>query len=228
MASVATVSRRRGKAASAVGPAAALGRPRSRGRAGTAGAAQADEAAQQNLKSYLLYLSCAFVLAVALSWSCSTTARLGYRIDELKKEIAALNDAKDRLSYELSGLESASRIEREALAMGMVRPDYVRPAAGETGSNAAPSASSWNGGPSSAGTGQTATRVIHLDPAEPGRDSAATGATNATAAGRGTAGSGDKTAALAAAGPRSGLGSLLERFYRWLTGISQVEARDWQ
>lgn len=165
----------------------------------------ADAAAQVGLRAYLGYLAVAFILAVALSWSYSTTARLGYRIDELRTRTATLQGQNERLSYELSGYESMARVEREALGLGMVRPEYVRATrdAGVTGAGS-------EGAAASAGVGQVAVRVIRLGP---------TGAGD---------GSSDAVVAAAPGKGSGGLGSLWERFYRWLTGVSQAEARDWQ
>ncbi len=164
----------------------------------------ADAAAQVGLRTYLGYLAVAFVLAVALSWSYSTTARLGYRIDELRARIATLQGRNDKLSYELSGAESMARVEREALDLGMIRPEYVRatPEADPTGSEFDAASASADG--------RVAIRVIRLDPTGAGDGSAAT------------------VAAAARGDEPGGSGSLWERFYRWLTGISQAEARNWQ
>lgn len=157
---------------------------------------------QLELRGYLLYLAVAFLLAVALSWSNSTTARLGYRIDELKAEITALRGENEKLGFELSGLQSASRIEREATErLGMVRPDYVRvsstfgPATGSPGSETREEALAW---------------VIRLGPS----------------GSRPAAGDGQVASVTMANGGPNLIGSLWDRFYRWLTGISEAKARD--
>lgn len=160
-----------------------------------------DTEGQVGLRAYLGYLAVAFLLAVALSWSYTTTARLGYRINELQAKITALEGQNEKLSYELSSYQSVARVEQEATRLGMTRPDYVRPAAVREGTGWGTDAASASGG--------SVARVIRLS------------------SDGGTAGAGE---ALAAAGTAAGparLG-LWERFYRWLTGVSQAEARDWQ
>jgi cell division protein FtsL len=151
------------------------------------------------VRSYLLYVAVAFALAVALSWSYSTAARLGYHINELKSEIAALERERESLSYQLSSLTSMARIEAEATGrLGMVHPDKVR-----TGSPVG----------SLTGTGSDreheVARVISLAPPGDGPFQA------------------DGIAAVLPEGGRSLMGSLWERFYRWLTGVSLAEAKDW-
>lgn len=176
-------------------------------------AEDADAKAGVGLRSYLLYLGVAFVLAVALSWSYSTTARLGYRIDELKSEISALKGQNEKLSYELSGYESLIKVESRALALGMVRPEHVRPTPVIDGAavTASATASATVSASASATVSETAAvRVIRLGPTEAGAEA------------------GDAVASAAPGGEGGGLGSLWERFYRWLTGVSQAEARDWQ
>ncbi len=153
------------------------------------------------VRSYLLYLAVAFALAVALSWSYSTAARLGYHINELKSEIAALERERENLSYQLSSLTSMARIEAEATGrLGMVHPDKVRV-----------------GSPVGSLTGRGSdrehdvARVIALAP--PGD--------------RPFQADGDGIAAVPPEEGRSFMGSLWERFYRWLTGASLAEAKDW-
>jgi hypothetical protein len=157
-----------------------------------------DGAARAGLQSYLFGLGVAFLLAVALSWSYSTSARLGYRIESLKREIASLETVQEKLSFELSGLRSMARIESEATKrLGLVRPDYVRVGAGAAGTQA-PSEGA-------AAPGSVA-RVIYL-----------TDAGSNLASGAGAAGG--------SFGSESGLiRSLWDRLYRWLTGVSQAEA----
>ncbi len=163
-----------------------------------------DEEAGTGLRSYLIYLGVAFVLAVVLSLSYATTARLGYRIDDLKEQIAVLQAKNEKLSFELSGYQSVARVEKEATGrLGMVRPDYVRiSSVVKTGEAGGPTA------PDAAPDGAVA-KVIRLTPA--GADT----------------GSGDALAAASGPGPGA-LASLWERFYQWLTGGSQAEAGSWQ
>lgn len=162
------------------------------------GAAQRAEAPAVELRSYLFYLAVAFALAVALSWSHSMTARLGYRIGELKTEIAQLEREHEKLSFDLAALESMTRVEAEAtLRLGLVHPEYLRVAgapADRSGDVVTPTAT-----------------VIRL-----------------TATGTALAGEGELAAGAEGAQQGPGLvGSLWERLYRWLTGISQAEAGAW-
>jgi len=184
------------------------GGPRRAGRGGRAGSglanavgaasAHAGGGSRIDLRVYLLYLAVAFILAVALSWSYSQTARLGYRIGELKNEIARLDSENEKLAYELSGLSAIARIEEEAIErLGMVRPAHVRvgpPGQPETSVLTDP--------------GRDVAMLIHLaSPDDPLGDG--------------------ETASTEPASRRGFVGSLWERIYRWLTGASQAEASDW-
>jgi hypothetical protein len=171
--------------------------------------------ARVGFRSYLIYLAIAFGLAVALSWSYTTTARLGFEINSAKSEIGRLRAEHERLGCQLAGFQALARVEREALRLGMVRPEYVRTgvaAEAVIGSgNGAPIAAVGRGAggdPASGGSGATA-RIITLTPGgelgPPGNSVSSTGAI-----------------------PGGGHVSLWDRFYRWLTGVSQAEAREWQ
>ncbi len=176
------------------GPGARLARP--------ARPNPGEEAARAGFRSYLLYLAIAFVLAVALSWSYSTTARLGYRIENLKREIASLQRDQEKLRYELAGLQSMARIEQEATRrLGMVRPSYVRvvPTATDAETDAVGSAPD---------SGWSTARIIQLTPAGSARAQAA-------------------EMAGIPADERGLVRSLWDRLYQWLTGVSQAEARGW-
>lgn len=195
---------------------------RAAGAGGTAERAFVSErktaAGAEILKAYLGCLAVAFVLAVALSWSCSTSARLGYRIDELQAKLARLQDDNEKLSFELAGLQSMARVEEEATTrLGMVRPEYVRVGAtGLSSQAAATSGSAASVGSavvagSAASPAEATARVIELGPAGPGDGEVARAASAAAPAG----------------GAETGRESLWDRFYRWLTGVSSAEARDW-
>lgn len=177
--------------------------------------AEGEVRAQVGIRSYLVYLAVAFLLAVALSWSYTTTARLGFRINEVKTEIASLKAENEKLGYQVSGYESLARVEKEAVRLGMVRPEYVRVGAGlealpAPGSGAAGGGTDGvAGGFADGGESESLARIITLVP----------GATGATP--------GDPVLA-GATGPGGGQASLWDRFYRWLTGVSQTEAREWQ
>jgi len=157
----------------------------------------ADEQARVGLRSYLGYLVVTFILAALLVWSYTTATRLGYRLDELKAELASLRAANEKLSFELGSCQSMARIEAEATGrLGMVRPEYVRvpvvPAGGGSGS--------------ASGQGFPTSRVIHLAP---------DGQVQA---------SGSEAVAALREPPPSPLGTLWRSFVRWLTGSSQAEA----
>ena len=149
------------------------------------------------LRSYLFGLGVALTLAVALSWSFSTSARLGYRIESLKREIAALETVQEKLSFELSGLKSMVRVEREATErLGLVRPAYVRVGVDTVG------ASGQASGYGTAATDSIA-RLICLSDA--GSDRAGSSSDGLSP-------------------ERSLARSLWDRLYRWLTGESKAEA----
>ncbi len=169
-------------------------------------AEEAETAAQISLRVYLGYLAVAFVLAVLLSWSYSTTARLGYSIDALRDRIGVLESQREKLSFQLSSFESVARVEREAAALGLVRPEYVRAPSGATASGSA------TGEVSDAAEQDQATAVRVIRLSSDGVDAASM---SSVAKAEGSTG-------------RGGIGALWERFYRWLTGISQAEARDWR
>jgi len=152
------------------------------------------------LKVYLLYLAIAFVLAVGLLWSFSQTARLGYRIGELTQEIARLQSENEKLAYELSGLASIARIEEEATGeLGMVRPGHIR--VGPPGDAAAETSFP-------ADAGRDAAVIIRLDSPEAASEPG-------------------ELASVDTAPERGFIGSLWDRVYQWLTGVSQAEASDW-
>ncbi|MCL6581381.1 MAG: cell division protein FtsL [Firmicutes bacterium] len=167
------------------------------GRPGRERKSAVDEQARVGLRSYLGYLVVTFILAALLVWSYTTATRLGYRLDELKTELASLRAVNEKLAFELGTCQSMARIEAEATGrLGMVRPEYVRvpvvPAGG--GSGNAP------------GQGFPTSRVIHLAP---------DGAVRA---------SGSEAVAALREPPPSPLGTLWRSFVRWLTGSSQAEA----
>jgi hypothetical protein len=158
-----------------------------------------EDVSQVGIRSYLVCLVAAFALAGLLVWASGTGDLLGYRVDELKTTITALRAENERLSFELSGYQSVARIEKEATGrLGLVRPKYVRISARDAGQDGAAEADP-----------PALARVIRLAP-----DGAA-------------AESGDAVAAESETG-RGPLGTLWERFYRWLTGAAQAEASDWR
>lgn len=173
--------------------------------AGHRAGSDGDERRRVGLRSYLIYLAVAFLLAMALSWSYAATATLGYRIDELKNEIASLESERERLTYELAACRSMANIERQATTrLGMVRPEYVR--AGSVAAAVDPVGSGTAGDRES-----SVARVIRLTSAGSAR--------------------GQQELALAAVGTSGGrgaLGSLWDRFFRWLTGTSQADNLGWQ
>jgi cell division protein FtsB len=177
--------------------------------------AEGEVRAQVGIRSYLVYLAVAFLLAVALSWSYTTTARLGFRINEVKTQIASLKAENEKLGYQVSGYESLARVEKEAVRLGMVRPEYVRAGAGLEALPASDSGAAGGGtdgaagGFAGGGEPESLARIITLAP----------GATGVAP--------GD-TVLAGATGQDGGHASLWDRFYRWLTGVSQAEAREWQ
>jgi len=158
-----------------------------------------EDVSQAGIRSYLVCLVAAFALAGLLVWASGTGDFLGYRVDELKTAIATLQGENERLSFELSGYQSVARIEREATGrLGLVRPEYVRISAGDVGQGGAAEA-----------VPQALARIIRLTP-------------------DGAAGESGDAVAVESETRRGPLGTLWERFYRWLTGAAQAEASDWR
>jgi len=99
-----------------------------------------------------------FITAVIGAQTVNLTVVKGAHIRELREEVEALKQQNEQLSLEVEKLRSITRIEKEALAMGMVKPEgtvYVAGALPEIRSQA----------------GTSAPRVASSQPAEPQTES---------------------------------------------------------
>ncbi len=76
---------------------------------------------------YLLYLVIGSSLMAVVGVRSARLAMDARTVNELKEEMRLLETDNRRLTAEVVRLESLERIEREAIALGMVKPEKVQP-----------------------------------------------------------------------------------------------------